>query len=86
METFGGRLFENVCQAIGRDIQADAMVRCEAAGYPVVMHTHDEITVEIPTGQGSIEHMTEIMTQRPSWAAWWPIKAAGWRGFRYRKD
>ena len=86
METYGGRLFENVCQAIGRDFQADAMVRAEAAGYPVVMHTHDELTAEIEIGRGSVEHLTEIMTERPSWASWWPINGAGWSGQRYRKD
>jgi DNA polymerase len=86
METWGAKLFENACQAIARDIQADAMVRCEANGYPVVMHTHDELTAEVLEGQGSVEHMTDIMTERPEWASWWPIRAAGWRGKRYRKD
>jgi DNA polymerase len=86
METWGGKLFENVTQAVALDIQAGAMVRCEAAGYPVVMHTHDEITAEVPIGQGSVEHMAEIMIQRPSWGSWWPIRGAGWRGERYRKD
>jgi DNA polymerase len=86
METYGGRLFENVCQAIGRDFQADAMVRLEAAGYPVVMHTHDEATAEVLIGQGSVEEMTDIMIERPEWAAWWPIRADGWAGQRYRKD
>lgn len=86
METYGGRLFENVVQAVARDIQAAAMVRCEAAGYLPVMHTHDEITAEVPVGWGSIEGMTEIMIERPSWATWWPIRADGWRDFRYKKD
>ena len=86
METYGGRLFENVVQAIARDIQAGAMVRCEANGYPVVMHTHDELTAEMPVGQGSVEDMIELMNYRPAWAAWWPIRSDGWRGKRYRKD
>jgi len=86
METWGSKLFENACQAIARDLQAAAMVRCEQSGYPVVMHTHDELTAEVDEGRGSVEEMIELMVQRPSWAAWWPIRAAGWRGKRYRKD
>ena len=86
METFGGRLTENVTQAVALDIQAEALVRLEAAGYPVVMHTHDEAVCEVPVGWGSVEEMQAIMSQRPSWANWWPIKAAGWRHTRYQKD
>jgi len=86
METYGGRLFENVVQAVARDIQALALVRVEQAGYPVVMHTHDELTAEVPNGQGSWQHMAEIMSQRPAWASWWPIKADGWEHERYQKD
>lgn len=85
-ETYGGMLFENVVQAAARDIQAEAMVRCEERGYPIVMHTHDELCAEVPEGRGSVEEMTAIMTERPSWAQWWPIRAAGWRGKRYQKD
>lgn len=87
METYGGRLAENVTQAVSADIQAEAMVRCERAGYPIVMHTHDELTAEVPIGSGkTLDEMTAIMTQRPAWAAWWPIRGAGWSGKRYRKD
>jgi DNA polymerase len=87
METFGGRLFENVVQAVSRDIQAEAMVRLERAGYPIVMHTHDEICAEIPAyDHRTPEDMAAIMIVRPEWAAWWPIRAAGWRHRRYQKD
>lgn len=85
-ELWKGILVENVVQAVARDLQAAAMVRCEDAGYTVVMHTHDELTAEVPEGQGSVEHMAQLMTERPAWASWWPIKAAGWAGRRYRKD
>lgn len=86
METYGGRLFENVVQAVGRDIEADGLLRCEAAGYRIVMHTHDEGCAEVPEGWGSVEEMERIMSERPTWAAWWPIRAAGWRDKRYQKD
>lgn len=86
LETYGGKLTENICQAVARDIQAPALVRCEAAGYKTVMHTHDEICAEVPENTGSIDEIASIMCERPAWAMDWPIKAAGWEGYRYRKD
>jgi DNA polymerase len=86
LETYGGRLFENVVQAVALDIQAEALLRCEARGYPIVMHTHDEGVAEVPLGFGSVEEMAAIMSERPAWAAWWPLRAAGWRHERYQKD
>jgi DNA polymerase len=86
METFGGRLFENVVQAVALDIQAEALHRAESNGYPIVMHTHDEGVAEVPTGSGSVEQLAAIMSERPTWAAWWPLKAAGWKHKRYQKD
>jgi DNA polymerase len=85
-ETYGGRLFENVVQAVSCDLQAEALIRCEAAGYSIVMHTHDEGCAEVPEGFGSPEEMCKLMTTRPAWASWWPIRAAGWEHKRYQKD
>lgn len=85
-DTYGGRLFENVVQAVSADIQAEALVRLEQRGYPVVMHTHDEGTAETPINFGSVEEMEAIMAERPQWASWWPLRSAGWRHKRYQKD
>lgn len=86
-ETFGGRLFENVVQAVSADIQFEALLRLERAGYPIVMHTHDEGTAEVPDDPAyNVPAMAAIMSERPSWAAWWPLKAAGWEHHRYQKD
>ena len=87
LDTYGGKLTENIVQAVARDIFAFAMVNVTKAGYPIVLHTHDEITSEIPKGFGSVEGFEDILRIRPSWCADWPINAAGgWRGLRYRKD
>lgn len=86
LDTYGGRLFENVTQAIAADVQFYALGRCEMRGYPIVLHTHDEGAAEVPEGSGSVEEMEAIFAERPDWAAWWPIRAAGWRHKRYQKD
>lgn len=81
----GGRLTENIVQAISRDILVEAMLRLERAGYPVVMHVHDEIVAEVPEGFGTLDGFVEIMAQPPAWAGGCPIGAEGWVGKRYRK-
>jgi DNA polymerase bacteriophage-type len=86
INTYSGKLAENVVQRCARDIQMAAIRRCEAGAYPVVMHTYDEIVAEVLEGTGSVEELERLMTQPLPWTAGWPIKAAGgWRGKRYRK-
>lgn len=95
METYGGRLFENVVQAVARDIMAFAVVNLERAGWPVVLRVHDELAAEIqmyaeltPDQEKLlISQFEAIMATLPAWAQGWPIRAAGgWMGKRYRKD
>ncbi|MBP3651511.1 MAG: DNA polymerase [Clostridia bacterium] len=76
-ETFGGKLAENVTQAIARDILAHAMLNLEAAGYPIVFHIHDEAVMEAPIGKGSTEDACRIMAIQPEWAKDLPLRADG---------
>lgn len=86
MKTYSGKLAENVVQATARDIQMHAIENLELRGYETVMHTYDEVVEEVPIGFGSVEELEGIMTDVPSWAKGWPIKAAGgWMEARYRK-
>lgn len=86
IRTWGGRLVENIVQAVARDILRFAMINLERAGYAIVLHVYDEIVSEIRKGWGSVEEFERIMSTMPAWAWGWPVNAAGgWRGARYRK-
>lgn len=86
MDTYGGKLTENVVQATARDVLVPAIVRLWHAGYMTVLHVYDEIVAEIAKGWGSIEEFEALMNIMPAWALGWPIFAVdGWRGRRFRK-
>lgn len=60
-ELYGGSATENVVQAVARDFMRDGALRVEAAGYPVVMRTHDELVAEVREGFGSVEEFEALM-------------------------
>lgn len=83
--TYGGELTENADQAMSRDLLRDAMFRVEDAGYPIVMHVHDEVVTELPLGEGDKKELGALLSVVPLWAAGLPMAASGWEGSRYRK-
>ena len=82
---YGGLLWENVVQALCRDLLAGALMACERTGYPVVLHVHDEVVVEVPKGAGRVEEVQQLMTQVPPWARGIPVNSSAWRDERYVK-
>lgn len=82
---YGGKLVENITQAVARDLLAEALLRCEDAGFPVVMHVHDAILSEVPLGTGDVAEFCKVMSAVPSWAAGCPVAVEGYRDTRFRK-
>lgn len=85
LNTYGGKLCENVVQACARDLLADAFLRVEAAGFHPVMTVHDELVCEEPQGRMTHRQLCDVMAIAPSWAAGLPVKAEGYTSLRYRK-
>lgn len=83
--TYGGKLVENIVQAVARDILTASWPRLEAAGYPIVLHIHDENVSEVEDGFGDVKEYEDLMSVLPPWATGLPISAEGFRGKRYRK-
>ena len=85
-ETYGGKLTENLVQAIARDLLAEKMLALNAAGYKIVLHVHDEVVCDMPYGVGSIEDVNKIMGTPVKWAPGLPLKAESFESTFYKKD
>ncbi|MEX3629653.1 MAG: DNA polymerase I [Burkholderia sp.] len=86
-KTYGGKLFENLCQASARDILFANMPRVEAAGYEIVLSIHDELLTEAPDrAEFSDAELSRLISTVPDWAEGLPLSAGGFEGYRYRKD
>lgn len=89
LHTYGGKLTENIIQAISRDLLANAIFKVFDLGYNIVLHVHDEIAAEIPKdGKEEIvlQQMIDAMCTAPDWAANIPLRAAGYITDYYKKD
>ena len=78
-----GSLVENVVSGIARDVMAEAIVRLEARGLPVVFHWHDDVVCEIPEGAITEAEFLAILTQPPAWASGLPLAGTVHSGPHY---
>ena len=86
LRTYGGKLVENIVQAIARDCLAVAMTRLEAAGYQIVMHIHDEVVIECPADACDLDNVCRIMGRPIDWAPGLLLTADGYITDYYKKD
>ena len=86
MDTYGGKLVENIVQAVARDCLAVAMLKIDAAGYSIVMHVHDEVVLDVPEGKGSLAEVDTLMGAAIDWAPGLPLNADSYETYYYKKD
>lgn len=87
LDSYGGKIFENICQAVARDVMAHNMPAIEVAGYAIVLTVHDEILAEAPDSpEYNAEHLAALLATNPPWALDMPLAAAGFETYRYKKD
>lgn len=85
--TYGGKLTENIVQAVARDLLCYAMQQLYMAGYQICFHVHDEVILEVPEmSEKNLDEAIQIMCTLPAWAAGLPLNAAGFEGHYYMKD
>lgn len=88
IETYGGKLTENIVQAIARDCLAYTLLAIDRNGYPTVFHVHDEVVCEVPKEEGpeALKEIQKIFANVPDWAEGLPLKGAGYVTDYYLKD
>lgn len=87
-ETYGGKLVENVVQAVARDCLAVNIMRVQAKGYNIVMHIHDEMVVEVPEDDAAnaFQRISDCMGTAVPWAPELPLRGDGYITRHYKKD
>lgn len=88
IETYGGKLTENIVQAIARDCLAHTLLTLEAAGFRTVFHVHDEVICEVPKDRAAdaLNAIKAIFSAKAPWASELPLKGAGYTTDYYLKD
>ncbi len=86
-ETWGGKLVENIVQAVARDCLAETIKRVSSAGYQIVFHVHDEIIVDVPLeDKEALKTIMDLMAVPVSWAPGLPLRGDGYETSYYKKD
>ena len=83
--TYGGKLVENIVQAIARDCLAETLMRLYDRNYEVVMHIHDEVVIDAYDDE-KLEDVNNILAEPIPWAPGLILKGAGFETKYYMKD
>jgi DNA polymerase len=86
LESYGGKLAENITQAIARDILAEGLLNLDAHGYDIPLHIHDEVLIEHPEDQGDLATVSRLMCPPITWAKGLPLSAEGFKHRYYKKE
>ena len=88
LETYGGKLVENIVQAVARDLLAHSMLTVDKQGFKIVLHVHDEIAVEEDAAKAdfALAELISAMLEKPEWAEGLPLDADGFVSEFYKKD
>lgn len=85
--TYGGKLFENICQAVARDVMAENMPMIENEGYEIILSVHDELLTEaVDDKYWNAETLSKLLATNPVWAEGMPLAAGGFETYRYKKE
>lgn len=87
LKTYGGKLFENLCQKVARNAMAHSMPAIQEAGYDIKLTVHDELITYAPdSDKFNAAHLSDLLAAVPPWADGMPLAAAGYEAYRYKKD
>lgn len=86
LATYGGKLVENITQAVARDCLREAMLAIDAAGYTQLTTVHDEIVIEARDGHGTLAEVEEIMGRPINWAPGLPLRGDGFETKYFMKE
>ena len=86
IETWGGRIFENLVQAVARDCLKETMLNLADDGWDIIAHVHDEIICSEPINGRSVADMCAAFSKPIPWAPDLPLVGAGYEDKYYRKD
>lgn len=86
IETYGGKLFENACQAVARDVMAHNMPEIEGIGFDILFTCHDEVVTETDSPFLGVKHLSGVLAHPPPWGLDLPLAADGFESQRYRKN
>lgn len=87
ISTYGGKLTENIVQAVARDLLANALMNLHREGYCINFHIHDEVILEVPRdSEKNLDEAISLMCRLPVWADGLPLNAAGFEADYYMKD